>query len=388
VIDWRAAVTGILRDMTLTRWVSALGLLLALGCAAPAGRRDLPAAGATAADTNDRAFVYVGLAGGELALFHLDAAAGTLSRRGTVSAGRAPSSLCRSVERETLVALDEATGQAASFSINAKSGALTPVGRAATGGAPSQGATLDDTGKYVIAALPRAGRVSVTAITSNGGLAPIDTFAAGVGAHAVGIHPSLQVVFVSNFRAGTVSQYTFNVGTGMLTPKPGPPLALPTGSGPTRLVSHPSGRWVYLLDEGTDSIAVHAFDEDVKSLSPISLQLVSTLPEGGARGKSRPNDLVVSPTGRFLYATNRGPDDVAAFAIGPGGTLEPVGREPSGGRAPGALTVDPSGRILLVANEGGKSLAVFHIDPGTGALGGRRLVSLAGAPLSVLAVRP
>jgi 6-phosphogluconolactonase len=380
--------------MTLVRRVSAVGLFLALGCAAPAGRRDTPTAGATAtnagaaADASGRAFVYVGLAGGELALFHLDPGTGTLARRGTVSAGRAPSSLLRSVEREALVAVDETTGQAASFSINAKSGALTPVGRAATGGAQPQGATLDDTGKYLIAALPRAGRVAVLAITSNGGLAAIDTFTAGVGAHAVGIHPSLQVVFVSNFRAGTVSQYTFNVGTGMLTPKPGPPLALPTGSGPTRLVSHPSGRWVYLLDEGTDSIAVHAFDEDVKSLSPISLQIVSTLPAGGARGKSRPSDLAVSPTGRFLYATNRGPDDVAAFAIEPGGTLKPVGREPSGGRAPGALAVDPSGRILIVANEGGKSLSVFHIDATTGALGGRRTVSLDSAPLSVLAVRP
>ncbi len=367
--------------------------VFALGCAGPAAQRDPSTASAPAttnapADATNRAFVYVGLASGGIALFHLDAETGALARRGTVPAGRAPTSLCRSVEREALIAVDETSGQAASFSINAKNGALTSVGRASMGGALPSGATLDDTGKYLIAALPRAGRVSVVAITPNGGLAPIDTFAAGVGAHAVAIHPSMQVAFVSNFRAGSVSQYTFNVGTGMLTPKAGPPLALPTGSGPTRLVSHPSGHWVYLLDEGTDSIAVHAFDEDVKALSPISLQIVSTLRQGVARGKSRPADLAVSPTGRFLYATNRGPDDVAAFAIEPGGTLELVGRESSGGRAPGALAVDPSGRILIVANEGGKSLGVFHIDPTTGALGGRRIVQLDAAPLSVLALRP
>ena len=48
---------------------------------------------------------------------------------------------------------------------------------------------------------------------------------------AVVVHPS-QIVFVSNSRAGTVSQYTFNTGTGMLTPKAGPALPLPTGSAP------------------------------------------------------------------------------------------------------------------------------------------------------------
>jgi 6-phosphogluconolactonase len=254
-------------------------------------------------------------------------------------------------------------------------------------GAHPLGTTLDDTSKYVLAAHPAAGRVSVLAITQSGGLNAIDTFAAGAGANAVAVHPA-QIVFVANFRAASVSQYTFNTGTGMLTPRPGPALVLPTGSGPTRLVCHPSGRWVYLLDEGTDSIAVYGFDDDLKGLSPISSQVVSTLPEGFKRGRSRPADLAVSPNGRFLYATNRGPDDVAAFAIHATGTLKLVGHEPSGGRAPGALTVDPSGRVIIVANEGGKSLSVSSIDPTTGALGGRHVVALAASPLSVLAVKP
>jgi 6-phosphogluconolactonase len=185
-----------------------------------------------------------------------------------------------------------------------------------------------------------------------------------------------------------VSQYTFNIGTGMLTSWSGPALALPPGSGPTRLVCHPSGRWVYLLDEGTDSIAVYGFDGDLKALSPISSQTVSTLPDGMAPGRSRPADLAVSPTGHFLYETNRGPDDVAAFAIEGAGTLKPVGHVPSGGRAPGALAVDPSGRALIVANEGGKSLSVYSIDPTTGALGDRHATALTASPLAVLAVRP
>ena len=379
--------------MTLVRRAAAVGLLLTLGCAGTGGLRDGPTAGTgsagdgpSPADEAGREFVYVGMAGGDIALFYLDIASGTLARRGTVSAGRAPTSLARSVARESLIAVDGATGQAASFSVDPKTGTLRAAGRAATGGANPSGAALDDSGRYVLAAHPAAGRVSVLAITETGGLKAISTFAAGAGAHAVAVHPA-QIAFVSNFRADSVSQYTFNTGTGMLTNRSGV-IELPAGSGPTRLVCHPSGRWVYLLEEGTDSIAVYGFDGDLKALSPISSQTVSTLTDGVAPGRSRPADLAVSPNGRFLYETNRGPDDVAAFAIEAAGTLKPVGHAPSGGRGPGALAVDPSGRVLIVANEAGKSLSVYTLDPATGALGARHAVTLASSPLSVLAVRP
>jgi 6-phosphogluconolactonase len=371
---------------------SAALLLVALGCAGTAGGGApgaAPAAAPAAVDSDATpaapggTFVYVGMAGGEIATLRLDPATGGLARRGTVSAGRAPASLVRSAEREVVVAVDETTGLATSFSVDAKSGALTPVGRGALG-APSSGATVDATGKYVLAAQRGGGRVGVLAITPNGGLEPIDTFAAGAGASAVVVQRAYQVALVSNFRAGSVSQFTFNTGTGMLTPKAGPPLSLPAGSGPTRLAIHPSGRWIYVLNETTDAISVQVFDEDLKALSALSSQIVSTLPEGAPRGKSRPADLVVRGDGRFVYATNRGADSVATFAVEPGGTLKLVGHEPSGGHAAGAIAVDPSGAYLVVANEGSRSLAVFHLDAATGVPGGRRTIALPAPPISLL----
>ena len=380
--------------MTPLRQAAALGFLAALGCVGGPGSREAlnpddaaRSDGGAAAQAVAGAFVYVGMAGGEIALFHLDAATAVLGRRGGAAAGRAPSSLVRSSERGTLVAVDGTTGQATSFSIDEKSGALRPLGRAATGGGAAAGATLDDSGRYVLAAHPAAGRVSVLAITQAGGLKAIDTFPAGGGARAVAVHPA-QVAFVSNFRAGSVSQYAFNLGTGMLTARPDAVLELPAGSGPAQLACHPNGRWVYLLDQKLDSVAVFRFDQDLKALSPISSQVVSTRLEGAARGRSHPADLAVSPSGRFVYVTNRAPNEVAAFAIDAAGTLGLVGRAPGAGGAFGALAVDPSGRVLIVANEGGKSLSVYSLDPTTGILGEAHVVALAAAPLSVVVVRP
>lgn len=375
-------------------WLLLVPLALAAGCKATGGDRAAPSSpgaasgpGGQATEGGGRTVVYVGMAGGELTTFQLDVATGALARRGTVGVGRAPASLVRSAERETLVSVDEATGLAVALSINAKTGALTTVGRTATGGAQPAGATVDGTGKYLLTAHPGSGTVSVLAIKPDGTLSAIDTFRAGPGASAVALHPANQVAFVANARASTVSQYTFNTGTGMLTPKAGPPLTLPAGSGPTRFVCHPNGHWVYLLEEASDAVSVHVFDEDVKALSSMSEQIVPTLPEGAPRAKSRPGDLALGGGGKFLYVTNRGQDSVAMFAIEPGGTLKLVGHEPSGGHLAGAVTVDPSGSILVVANEGSKTLSVFHIDEGTGKLGGRRTVPLPSPPIALLAAR-
>jgi 6-phosphogluconolactonase len=374
------------------------GLLVCLislvaGCA-PRGQRAAPtsgpgsavAAGGSATDSATPTFVYVGLPG-EVAIFRLNGDTGELSRRGSAPIGRAPSALAHSAEREVLVAVEEASSQVQSFSINAKTGALTPAGRAPAGGEPS-GATIDRTGKYVLTAHRGAGSVTVLAIKPDGSLGTIDTFRSGAGAADVALHPANQIAFVANARASSISQFTFNTGTGMLTPKAGPPLTLPTGSGPTRFACHPNGHWVYLIDEARDAVSVHVFDEDLKGLSSMSEQIVPTLPDGAAKGKSRPVDLALGRDGKFLYVTNRGHDTVATFSVEPGGTLKLVGHEPSGGRGPGALAVDPSGSYLIVANEGSKTLSVFHIDATSGTLGGRRNVTLSGGPLSVVAVKP
>src|SRR5438034_467733 len=91
------------------------------------------------------------------------------------------------------------------------------VGTSSRRSAPATGATADGSGKYFLAAHPGSGDVTVVAIKPDGGLSVIDTFRAGAGARAVAVHPANHVALVANFRAGTVSQYTFNTGTGVLT---------------------------------------------------------------------------------------------------------------------------------------------------------------------------
>lgn len=367
-----------------------LAVLLAVGCARAGGVRPeavgttAPAAGGTDAPL----FVYVAAGGGEIVLLHLRPDIGRLARRSRLMVGRSASSLAYSTERQVLVLTDEAAGAAISLAVNAKTGVLTRVGRAATGGGQPSGATVDGTGKYLMVANRGSGTAAVLSILPQGALDPVDTFKAGAGASAVGVHPSNGLVFVANLRGSSVSQYSFNVGTGMLTPKPGPPVALPADSGPSRFACHPGGRWVYILNESNDTISAHAVGNDTQALSPLASAVVSTLPSGFPGRKSRPSDLQLGRGGRFLYATNRGHDSVVTFAVDLSGELTLVGHQPSGGRAASALAIDPSGKYLLVANHDSKNLVLFRLDPTSGTPSAVQTVDVDAPPLAVCAVQP
>src|SRR5712692_1906383 len=75
----------------------------------------------------------------------------------------------------------------------------------------------------------------------------------------------------------------------------------------------------------------------------------------------------VAPSGRFVYASNRGHNSVATFAIDPAsGQLTTRGHTPTGGRTPRDINLDPSGAILLAANQDSDSVVSFFVDERTG----------------------
>ena len=71
-----------------------------------------------------------------------------------------------------------------------------------------------------------------------------------------------------------------------------------------------------------------------------------------------------------------GTQSIAAFRVGDDGRLSLVAIEPSLGKGPQNLAVTPDGRWLLCANMPGNNIAVFRIDPQTGRL------AAAGEPVS------
>ena len=96
------------------------------------------------------------------------------------------------------------------------------------------------------------------------------------------------------------------------------------------------------------SLTVFAYDAVRPAFN--SVQTVSTLPPDftGTGGNAA---VVVHPSGRFVYASNRPSDRIAIFEVDETtGKLNVVGFEPTQGRVPRNFNIDPSGTVLLAAN--------------------------------------
>jgi 6-phosphogluconolactonase len=98
------------------------------------------------------------------------------------------------------------------------------------------------------------------------------------------------------------------------------------------------------------------------------IQTVPTMPVA-VQPRHSTAEVVVHPSGKFLYGSNRGHDSLAVYSIDPPtGRLTLVENEPTRGKTPRNFAVDPTGSYVLAENQGSSTVVVFRVDPETGAL--------------------
>jgi 6-phosphogluconolactonase len=114
--------------------------------------------------------------------------------------------------------------------------------------------------------------------------------------------------------------------------------------------------------------AVIAFAWDSARGALTEIQTVSTLP-ADFKGVNNCAEIRVHPDGKFLYASNRGHDSLAMFAIDAAtGLLTLVEHIPTHGKTPRNFEFDPAGRWLLVTNHDSDNAVVFRVGKNTGRL--------------------
>ncbi len=176
--------------------------------------------------------------------------------------------------------------------------------------------------------------------------------ATGARAHSVVLDEEGHV-FVANTGASTIS--LFNFAGGILSP--GNPSSVALDS-PRHLVRQ--GKKAYVVSEEADLITAY----DVGASGNLScLWDVPRLPAvAGSPSTDTGADVRVTPSGRFLYATNRGDSNtVVAYDLRttPPTLLE---HESSLGVTPRSFAIDPEEEFLIVANHGStKTLVLFAI---------------------------
>lgn len=153
-------------------------------------------------------------------------------------------------------------------------------------------------------------------------------------------------------------------------------------SGPRNLVFHPWLPVAYVVNELDSTVTLYRYEPDTAQLKP--LQIIPTLPQDYT-GNSRASGIVIDPAGRFLYASNRGLDSIAMYAVDPAsGWLQFLGVQDALGATPRFITLDPDGRCLFVAHENSDGIAVFRVDRDSGALRLAAPIVPVGSPVSVV----
>jgi 6-phosphogluconolactonase len=309
---------------------------------------------------------------------------------------------------------------------NPANGKLTSAELAAEIGSPGFLAVHPDGGKlYAVANFPGGPGAAAYQIGNDGALSPLNTAPTGDGGGAhVAVHPSGKFVLTAQYGGGSVALFPLGadgrLGAAKLSRHEGgsrvvdkrqdsphphyagfspdgrfalvPDLGLDgmviyrvnteapaierhgfvasvRGGGPRHLKFSPDGKFIYLLNELSLSVTTYAWDA-----STGTARLLATVPALSEEAKAKEQfnsaaEILVHPSGRFLYSSNRGHDTVTVYRADPAtAALSVIQVQPVRGAFPRNIALAPGGGWLLAAGADSNTVSVHRVNEQTGEL--------------------
>jgi 6-phosphogluconolactonase len=327
---------------------------------------------------------YTGPSSKGIYAFHFDTATGAMKSIGVAAETRNPSFLAADSGARNLYAVNELsdyqgqkTGAVSAFSIDHKTGKLSLLNQVSSHGAGPCYITLDGSGHYVLVANYDSGTVATfpvladarlgeaAAVIQHSGHGADRERQEGPHAHQIELTKDNRFAIAADLGLDQLLVYKFDQASGALQANRPPFAAVDPGSGPRHFAFTPDGKLAFMLAEMRSAITGFSYNARAGTLH--KLQTVSSLPPR-FKGHNDAAEIAVSPSGKFLYASNRGSDTIAVFAISPDGKLSPLEYTPTEGKTPRGFAIDPTGNYLLAANQESNNLVVFRIDAKSGRL--------------------
>lgn len=270
----------------------------------------------------------------------------------------------------------ERTGEIAAFDWNGAEGKLRELNRSSSIRPSSSHIQLDASARFAAVSGYHGGNIGLVAIEADGTIGSLvdEQQHTGQGAdpvrqdrphpHSVTFSPDNRYALVADLGLDKIVVYALKSGEGQLAYHS--EVATPPGAGPRHLAFHPSGAWLYSINEVNSSISVFSYDGEQGTLALIDT--VPTLP-ADYQGENTTAEIAASKDGRYLYGSNRGHDSIVQFAIdSTTGKLILKGHVSSQGGHPRHFALTPDGQYLIAANRDDNVLAVFKVEPESGAL--------------------
>jgi 6-phosphogluconolactonase len=299
----------------------------------------------------------------------------------------------------------EESGSVEAYAVDPQTGELTLLNRQSSGGAIPAQPAVDPSGKYLVVANYIGGNFVVLPINPDGSLDPVVSAVKQTGSgpnterqdmphpHAVVFDPAGNFIAAADLGTDQVLIFKLDTDSGELEQVS--QVSAAPGAGPRHIAFNADGSLMYVVNELDATITVYAYDAETGAIGE-EIQTISTVPEPFVGTKSTA-EIVVHPSGRFLYNSNRGQPDtttpegdaIVAFAIDPdSGQLTLIGHTTEDIGVPWSFAIDASGERLYAANYDDDSISLFAIDPETGELTSTSETTMIPKPYVIMLSNP
>jgi 6-phosphogluconolactonase len=391
------------RDGLSRRGLAHLAIGGALAAAAPSQSRARPRqpSGEQPMSEGSASHVYVGARttkernarGDGLNVYRMDNATGAWIHLQLLGDLVNPSFLAFDRTRRFLYTVHGDLSDITAMAIDTASGRLRVINRQSTEGKNPVHLAIDPSNRFVVVAnhitstlalLPRQEDGSLSAVIDlvklEGKVGPHRVEQPFAKPHQVEFDPSGAFVIVPDKGLDVVFTYRIDAEKGKLA-QVGQPVQAREGAAPRHVAFHPAGRLAYVVNELDSTVTGYHFDPGNGALAPF--QVVSAVPDTFT-GNSRAAEIAVSADGRYVYASNRGNDSIATFAVdAASGRLTPSGWTLSGGKTPRFFALGVSDRFLFAANEDSDTVTMFS-RAGDGRLIATDNAVRVGSPVCIL----
>ncbi len=283
----------------------------------------------------------------------------------------------------------DSSGSISAYAIDRTTGALTHLNTVDSGGSRPAQLSVHPSGRYVLVANFGGNMLGVFPIQKDGSLGPATDMRPDAGVvgpktsssappggsqanghdrprpHMIQTDPAGKFVVSTDLSLDALLVWNFDVVKGLLTPTGLQPANVGAGDGPRHFVFHPNGKMLFSLQEEAGTIVSFTYDPATGALT--QRQVISTLPEGFA-GTFYSSEVIVDPTGDFLYSANRAYDAIVCFRIAKDGALTKIDEMWAHGSWPRHLALDPTGKFMYACNQKNDEIATFEVNSRTGTL--------------------
>ncbi|MCF7561518.1 lactonase family protein [Sabulilitoribacter multivorans] len=268
-------------------------------------------------------------------------------------------------------------GKIAAFEVDSVNYKLKFLNVQDSGGRNPAHLEIDKTGEFLVNSNYSDPSLSVFKINKNGSLnsynqvirfkdsSIIESRQESAHIHSSNFSPDGRFLFAQDLGSDKIRSFRFNRNQKDSILKNKNKIKVKSGSGPRHFTFHPNGKLGYGIAELNGKITAYAYSNG--SLTFIEDYQSYELKQDIYRAA----DIHISPDGKFLYTSNRGPeeDSIAIFSINEvNGKLSLVGYEPTYGKHPRNFAISGDGNFIFVANQFSNNITIFKREIKTGKL--------------------